>query len=84
MYQTSRLRYKRHQLLGNFVLITASAFISHDVVIFGLLYMAYPDGCRLEITFLLRLMPYPMRGHGLLCVISHVYGMMRILTHAAK
>ena len=31
----------------------------------GLLYKAYPDGCQ---QVLLRLRPYPLRGHWLLCL----------------
>ncbi len=42
-----------------------------SAVMIGLLYMAYPDGCRLETTFLPRLRPHPVRGHHLLCFISH-------------
>lgn len=39
--------------------------------IVGLLYMAYPDGCQLVGGFLLRLSPYPVRGHQLLrCVLG--------------
>ena len=36
-----------------------------DLVVIGLLYMAYPDG-RHKLIFLPRLRPYPMRGHWLL------------------
>ncbi len=36
------------------------------LVVIGLLYMAYPDGCQHEFTFLPRLRPYPMRGRRLL------------------
>ena len=32
----------------------------------GSLHMAYPNGCRHNVAFLLRLRPYPMRGHELL------------------
>ena len=38
--------------------------------IVGLLYMAYPDGCQLVGGFLLRLSPYPVRGHQLLPLCS--------------
>ena len=33
------------------------------VLVIGLLYMAYPNGCRHKHTCLPRLRPYPMRGH---------------------
>jgi len=33
----------------------------------GLVYKAYPDGCRHKYTYLPRLRPYPVRGHRLLC-----------------
>ena len=35
-----------------------------SLVVIGLLYMAYPNGCWHEITFLLRLRPLPVKGHG--------------------
>jgi hypothetical protein len=37
-----------------------------DLVVIGLLYMAYPNKCQHKGTFLPRLRPYPMRGHWLL------------------
>ena len=37
-----------------------------STVAIGLVYKAYPDGCRHALTFLPRLRPYPMRRHRLL------------------
>ncbi len=39
----------------------------HNLVLIGLLYKAYPDDCQHRLEILLRLRPYPMRGHQLLC-----------------
>jgi len=33
------------------------------LVVIGLLYVAYPNGCRHKLTFLLRQRSYPMTGH---------------------
>ncbi len=51
-----------------------SAAIHMCVVDFiGLLYMAYPNGCQHNITFLLRLRPYPVRGIGSCnCATIHI------------
>ncbi len=38
-----------------------------DLVLIGRLYKAYLDGCQHRLQILLRLRPYPMRGHWLLC-----------------
>ncbi len=40
----------------------------YSLVVIGLVYKAYPDGCRNEYTFLPRLRPYPVRGHWTLYV----------------
>ena len=40
-----------------------------DLVVIGLSYMAYPDGCRHDCTFLPGPRPYPMRGQRLLWVM---------------
>lgn len=37
------------------------------LVVISLLYMAYRDSCRHNLIFLLRLKPYPMRWHRVLC-----------------
>ena len=37
------------------------------LVMIGQLYKAYPDGCQRRSQILLRLRPYPMRRHRLLC-----------------
>ncbi len=37
---------------------------SIDIIVIGLLYMAYPNGYRRNFTFLPRLRPYRMRGSG--------------------
>jgi len=47
----------------------AALYIFLSLVMIGLLYMAYPDGCLPKFTFLPRLTPYPMRGHRLLCSV---------------
>ena len=39
---------------------------SIDFVMIGPLHKAYPDGCQHRLHNLLRLRPYPMRGHWLL------------------
>ena len=36
------------------------------LILVGLLYKAYPNGCQHRLQVLLRLRPYPMRGHQLL------------------
>jgi len=36
-----------------------------SLVVIGLVYKAYPDGCRHKHTLLPRLRPYPVRGHRL-------------------
>ena len=59
----------RYFLLCNPVSSHASAGI-FVVVMIGLLYMAYPDGCWHTFTFLPRLRPYPMKGHRLLLVCT--------------
>jgi hypothetical protein len=46
--------------------------VSLNLVVIGLLYMAYPDGSQHKFTFLPRLRPYPMRGHRLLCILRSV------------
>ncbi len=46
---------------------TASLDVVFDLVVIGLLYKAYPNGCGHKFTFLPRLRPDPMRGHRLLC-----------------
>ncbi len=39
---------------------------AYSLVVIGLVYKIYPDGCRRQHTFLLRLRPYPVREHWLL------------------
>ena len=41
-----------------------------DAVMIGLSHMAYPNGCWHTITFLPRLRHYPVRGHGLNCLLA--------------
>ena len=38
------------------------------LVVIGHMYIAYPDGCRHEFTFLLRVKRYPIMGHRFLCL----------------
>ena len=38
----------------------------YSLVVIGLVYKAYPDGCRHKYAFLPRLRPCPVRGHRLL------------------
>jgi hypothetical protein len=52
-------------------------FLALGLVVIGLVYKAYPDGCRHKYTFLPRLRPYPVRGHQLLRRCSlHSQGVM--------
>jgi len=40
--------------------------VNNSLVVIGLVYKAYPDGCRHKYTFLPKPRPYPVRGHWLL------------------
>jgi len=44
-------------------------FLSVDLVVIGLMYMAYHDRCRHKVRFLPRLRPHPVRGIGF-CFVS--------------
>ena len=46
------------------------------LAVIGLVYKAYPNDCRHKCTFLLRLRPYPVRGHWLLR--GSAYYMLRV------
>ncbi len=40
---------------------------SSDLIVIGLLYKAYPNGCQHRLQVLLMLRPYPVRGHRFFC-----------------
>ncbi len=42
--------------------VSLNTAVSHHLAVIGLLYMAYPNGCRRRVTLLLRLRPCLVRG----------------------
>jgi len=61
------LTYEHQRRLGSFG-VQVCLYFCFNLVVIGLMYKAYPDDCQHRLQVLLRLRPYPVRGHRLLCV----------------